>query len=68
MLYEVITAYIYTVAKNNCLKRLRDQKYRNKIINTQVSELEIELNASALFRLDTNTLAFDEINSIVKAT
>lgn len=63
-----LNAYIYTIAKNNCLKRLRDQKYRNKIISTQVSELELELHASALFRLDTNTLAFDEINSIVKST
>ena len=63
-----LNAYIFTVAKNNCLKGLRDQKYRNKIINSEVSEIELELNASALFRLDTNLLAFDEINAIVKAT
>jgi len=63
-----LNAYIFTVAKNNCLKGLRDQKYRNKIINSEVSEIELELNASALFRLDTNLLAFDEINAIVNAT
>ncbi|WP_163717767.1 RNA polymerase sigma-70 factor [Mangrovibacterium lignilyticum] len=63
-----LNAYVFTVAKNNCLKRLRDQKYRNKIMSSQVSEAEIELNTNALFKLDTNILAFEEINAIVKTT
>ena len=64
-----LNAYLYTVAKNNCLKRLRDVKYRNAIFQSgQSGGDEIELNTGALGKLDTSELIFSEIEKIIQDT
>ncbi len=64
-----LNAYLYTVAKNNSLKYLRDQKYSQKLfVSNQLSSGELELNVSSLEKLDTSTLVFDEIETIIKQT
>lgn len=64
-----LNAYLYTIAKNNCLKRLRDAKYKNAIFQSgQLSEYEIELNTGALGKLDTSELIFSEIEQIIQTT
>ena len=40
-----LNAWLYTVAKNNCLKKLRDEKYRKEIFKSvQIDAFELELN------------------------
>lgn len=64
-----LNAYLYTLAKNNSLKKIRDQKSRNKIIsNSGQSDFELELNAKALSSLDTSDLTFAEIERIIQST
>ncbi len=64
-----LNAYLYTVAKNNSLKYLRDQKYSHKLfVSNQLSLSEQELNLSALEKMDTSTLVFEEIETIIKKT
>ncbi len=64
-----LNAWLYTVARNNSLKKIRDEKYRNKIFREgQCTAFELELNASALSKLDTSDLSFSEIKRIIRAT
>ncbi len=64
-----LNAYLYTVAKNNSLKFLRDQKYSQKLfISNQLSSAELELNVSSLEKLDTSILVFEEIETIINQT
>lgn len=64
-----LNAYFYTLAKNNSLKKIRDQKYRSMIIeSSHQSDFELELNAGALARLDTSDLTFKEIEKIIQTT
>ena len=64
-----LNAYLYTIAKNNSLKKLRDEKYRQAFFqSSQLSELELELHAGALGKLDTSELLFSEIEAIIQAT
>jgi RNA polymerase sigma-70 factor (ECF subfamily) len=64
-----LNAYLYTVAKNNSLKKLRDQKYRQAIFESaQLSEWELELQAGALGKLDTSEFLFSEIEAIIQHT
>ncbi len=64
-----LNAYLYTVAKNNSLKYLRDQKYSQKLFTSnQLSSVELELNVGSLEKLDTSTLVFEEIETIIKLT
>lgn len=62
-------AYLFTVAKNNCLYKLRDQRYQRKIFDsTEVNELELKSNLDALGSLDTSLLTFTEIGQIINET
>lgn len=62
-------AYLYTVAKNNCLLKLRDKKYQRRIFeSTDLSQLDVNANMDALGILDTSTLIFSEIDSIIDNT
>jgi len=64
-----LNAWLYTVAKNNSLKKLRDEKYRKTIFQTiQLDDFELELNVSALSKLDTSELSFFEIQKIIQNT
>lgn len=64
-----IGAYLYTVAKNNCLNKIRDQKYRRRFISaSHISEIELMANYRALASFDTSTLTMDEISRIIQST
>ena len=64
-----LNAWLYTIARNNCLKRLRDDKLRKSMfISNQLNELELEMNMDALANLDTSELTFTEIENIIRNT
>lgn len=64
-----LSAYLFTVAKNNCLYRLRDQRYRQRLFTSiPFSRDEIDLNAEALDTLDSSAETFMEIDSIIADT
>ncbi len=64
-----LSAYLFAVAKNNCLYKLRDVRYRTKMYDsTDFSELEMKVNYDALMSLDTSDLTFSEIEKIIKVT
>lgn len=62
-------AYLFTIAKNNCLYKLRDQRYHKKIFeSSDVDSSELKANMDALSMLDTSQLAFLEIEQIIEET
>lgn len=62
-------AYLFTVAKNNCLYKLRDQRYRHKLFeSTDLDDPELNANLDALSSVDTSLLTFMEIEEIIEAT
>jgi len=64
-----IDAYLFTVAKNNCLYRLRDHRYRQRLFDSGgFRETELEMNAEILGSIDSNSYTFDEIERIIKET
>ena len=64
-----LSGYLYTVAKNNCLTKLRDLKYSKKLYDsTNLGDLELRANFDALSSLDTSSLTFSEIEIIIKET
>lgn len=64
-----LSAYLFTVAKNNCLYKLRDSRYRNKMYHSSDSgDLEMRANMDALTALDTSVLTFSEIERIIADT
>lgn len=64
-----LSAYLFTVAKNNCLYKLRDSRYRTKMYDPSDSgDLEISANMDALSSLDTSFMTFSEIERIIADT
>ena len=64
-----LNAWLYTVAKNNSLKKIRDEKYRKAVFREgRWTDFELELNVGALSKLDTSDLSFSEINRIIQTT
>ncbi|MGD9930809.1 MAG: RNA polymerase sigma-70 factor [Mangrovibacterium sp.] len=64
-----LNAYLYTLAKNNSLKKLRNEHYRQRLLQSpSLHPLELELNAGALMRLETTEGDFSEIEQLVQAT
>lgn len=64
-----LAAYLFTVAKNNCLYKLRDLKYRKALYDsTELGALELKTNLDALVSLDTSSLTFQEIEEIITNT
>ena len=62
-------AYLFTVAKNNCLYKLREIKYRQRIFhNAEVKESELEANYIALESLETTRFNEIEIEQIIEHT
>ena len=62
-------AYLFTVAKNNCLYKLREIKYRQRIFDYgQISESELEANYWALESLETTRFNETEIEQIIENT
>jgi RNA polymerase sigma-70 factor (ECF subfamily) len=64
-----LAAYLFTVAKNNCLYKLRDLKYSKKLYDSSdLGTLELKANLDALDSLDTSALTFQEIEQIIEDT
>ena len=64
-----LAAYLFTVAKNNCLYRLRILKYNKKLYDSRDLEtIKLKANFCALDSLDTSSLTFQEIEKIIKDT
>jgi len=62
-------AYLFTVAKNNCLYKLREIKYRQRVFDyAEVNETELEANYSALENLETTRFNELEIEQIIENT
>ncbi len=62
-------AYLFTVAKNNCLYRLRYQKYRKKLFTEySIDTVELEANLEVLTTIDSSTYTFEEIERIIQET
>ena len=62
-------AYLFTVAKNNCLYKLRDHRYKQKLFKSaDIDEPELKANLDALESLDTSQLTFMEIEQIIQNT
>ena len=62
-----LSSYLFTVAKNNCLYRLRDKRYRQKLFaSSDLDVLEFELNLETLGIIDTSAFAFREIEEIIE--
>lgn len=63
-----LSSYLFTVAKNNALNSLRDQKYNQKIISNTQDVGELKLNFEALSTVDTSVCAFTDIEKIIEET
>jgi len=63
------SAYLYTVAKNQCLYRLREMKYHKRIVQSiDLSDTEIDLNIGVLADTDTSSFTFQEIQQLIQQT
>lgn len=63
-----INAWLYTVARNACLKKIRDNKPGKVRYSSRLNELELEMNMEALAGVDTSGLVFREIEQIITDT
>ena len=62
-------AFLFTVAKNNCLYKLREQRSRQNVFNANIiSQEDLEMNMDVLSSLDTSSFTFEEINRIIELT
>ena len=62
------TSYLFTVAKNNALKKLRDKKYSQKLFSNAIDVGELDLNVETLSTVDTSVYAFMDIEQIIHET
>ena len=63
-----LTSYLFTVAKNNSLKKLRDKKYSQKLFTNTMDVGELDLNVETLSTVDTSVCAFMDIEQIIQET
>lgn len=62
-------AYLFTVAKNNCLSKLRNERYKRKLFsNSSIDNIELELNMDVLGTLDSSDYTYNEVERIIKKT
>ena len=62
-------AYLFSVAKNNCLYKLRDQRYRQKLFASNTLDYqELNMSLDVLYSLDTSLFAIQEIEHIIEKT
>lgn len=62
-------AYLFTVAKNNCIYRLRDQKYRNRLFaENTVDMIGLESNMDVLSSMEPSAFVFEEIERLIQQT
>jgi len=66
---SVLSAYLFTVAKNNCLYKLRYLRNSQHLFKTGLPDWnELDLNMEALGALDTSAFTFEEIGNIIEKT
>lgn len=64
-----LNAYLFTVAKNNCLYKLRDQRYKQRLFTANsLDQNELEMNMEVLNTLDSSAYTFEEIERIIART
>lgn len=63
-----LTSYLFTVAKNNALKRLREKKYSQNLFSNTIDVGELDLNVETLSTVDTSVCAFMDIDQIIQET
>lgn len=63
-----LQSYLYTSVKNNCLMRLRHEKVKERYANETKLKFQNQMYLSALEQLDTSTIAFQEIETLVQKT
>ncbi|MBN2167122.1 MAG: hypothetical protein JW717_12655 [Marinilabiliaceae bacterium] len=64
-----IAAYLFTVAKNNCLQKLRNKKFRLNIISENtIPEIELNLNIESLLSFNTPPQTFRDIKKTIRET
>lgn len=64
-----LAPYLFKVAKNNSLYRLRDKRYKQKLFPANSSDFkELELNLDTLATVDTSVFIFQEIEDIIEKT
>lgn len=64
-----LSAYLFTVARNNCLYKLRDQRYKQRLFSTKsFDQNELDMNTEILSSLDSSAYTFEEIDRIIEKT
>lgn len=63
-----LTSYLFTIAKNNALKKLREKKYSQRLFSNAIDVGELDLNVETLSTVDTSVCAFMDIEQIIQET
>lgn len=63
-----LQSYLYTNVKNNCLMYLRHEKVKKKYRSEAVLQKQNQVYTEALKSLDTSTVTFQEIETIIENT
>ncbi len=63
-----LQSYLYTSVKNNCLNVLRREKLNKDFVKESGIRNMDQLNIVSLDQLDTSTVAFHEIENIIRET
>ena len=63
-----LASFLFSVARNNCLYRLRDDRYRKKLFSNSLDISELRVNTEALASIDTSAFVFQEIEQIIEKT
>ncbi len=63
-----LQSYLYTNVKNNCLMYLRHEKVKKKYRSEAVLQKQNQIYTEALSGLDTSTVTFQEIETIIEKT
>ena len=63
-----LQSYLYSSVKNNCLMHLRREKVKKSYSEDRKIRLQQDLDVVALEKLDTSSLAFQEIEQIIEKT
>ncbi len=64
-----LNAYLFTVVKNNCLNKLRDQRYRQRLFAENYADSnELDINENVLASVDPSEYTFEEIEQIIVRT
>jgi len=66
--HSQLQSYLYTLVKNNCLMRLRHEKYEKAYKSEMEIKMQNKVYLSALEQLDTSLTTFQEMEAIIQKT